>query len=195
MGDYNAVYEAGQSVIELLKKEMTPMPISNPEAIGLCAPQEPEDYQLTLWIYSIEEYNSTGVNAGFIIDPHNEQQERYAPMMLRCHALLSAHSKAPITTRLTDEYRVIGRALQIIRDNPSIPTNSLVGSLAGESSPILLTYTKLNYDELSKIWNSANKIIKPSFALQISQVPIESTRTRAVTTRVTSTRMELRDKK
>ncbi|WP_018212977.1 DUF4255 domain-containing protein [Desulfitobacterium hafniense] len=195
MGDYNAIYEAGQSVVELLKKEMTPMPINNPEAIGLGTPQEPEDYQLTLWIYTIEEYNNSGIHAGFIVDPHNDQQERFAPLQLRCHALLSAHSKAPVSTRLTDEYRIIGRALQVIRDHPSIPAHSLVGSLAGEGAAILLSYAKLNYDELSKIWNSANKIIKPSFALHITQVPIESNRVRPVGARVTSTRMELRDKK
>lgn len=195
MGDYNAIYEAGQSLVELLRQEMTPLPISSPEAIGLCTPQEPEDFQLTVWIYNIEEHNDSGLNAGFIADPNNMQQERYAPLQLRCHALLSAHSKAPLTTRLTDEYRIIGRALQIVRDNPSIPAGNLVGSLANGGTAVQLQYAKLNNDELGKIWNNANKSIKPSFGLYLSPVTIESNRIRPVGTRVISTRVDLQEKK
>lgn len=195
MGDYNAISEAGQSLVELLKQEMTPLPISSPEAIGFCTPQEPEDFQLTVWIYNVEEHNDSGLNAGYITDPSNMQQERYVPLQLRCHVLLSAHSKAPISTRLTDEYRIIGRALQVVRDNPSIPAEKLVGSLANGGTAIQLQYTKLNNDELSKIWNSANKIIKPSFGLYISPVTIESNRIRLVGTRVISSRIDLKKKK
>lgn len=195
MGDYNAIYEAGQSLVELFKREMTPMPVSSLEGIGLCTPHEPEDYQLTVWIYNIEEHNDTSINSGFAIDSANSNQERYVPMQLRCHALLSAHSKAPTQTRLTDEYRIIGRALQIVRDNPIIPADKLTGSLANDGTAIQLQYIKLNNDELSKIWNSANKTIKPSFGLHISSVTIASNRIRPVGTRVSSASVEIRQKK
>jgi len=195
LGDYNAIYEAGQSLVELFKREMTPMPVSSLEGIGLCTPHEPEDYQLTVWIYNIEEHNDTSINSGFAIDSANSNQERYVPMQLRCHALLSAHSKAPTQTRLTDEYRIIGRALQIVRDNPIIPADKLTGSLANDGTAIQLQYIKLNNDELSKIWNSANKTIKPSFGLHISSVTIASNRIRPVGTRVSSASVEIRQKK
>lgn len=195
MGDSNAIYEAGQSLVELFKREMTPQPVSSPEAIGLCLPQEPEDYQLTVWIYNIEEFNDTGVNSGYIQSPLNQQIERYVPMHLRCHGLVSAHSKAPVQTRLSDEYRIIGRALQIVRDNPSIPADRLTGSLANDAAPVLLQYTRLNTEELSKIWNSANKIIRPSFGVQLSSVTIESNRIRPAGTRVGSADIKLVQRK
>jgi hypothetical protein len=195
MADYNAIYEAGQSLVELFKREMTPQPISNPEAIGLCTPHEPEDFQLTIWIYNIEEYNDTGINSGYVPDPVNSQLERYVPLQIRCHALISAHSKAPMQTRLADEYRIIGRALQIVRDNPSIPADRLIGSLMNSGVPIQLQYLKLNNDELSKIWNSANKIIKPSFAVHISSVSIDSNRTRPIGSRVSGASIDIVQKK
>lgn len=195
MGDYNAIYEAGQSLVELFKKEMTPLPISSPEGIGLCTPHEPEDFQLTVWIYNIEEFNDTGINSGYIADPSNLQQERYAPMQLRCHTLVSAHSKAPMQTRLTDEYRIIGRALQIVRDTPVIPADRLTGSLANQGGAIQLQYIKLSNDEMGKIWNNANKLIKPSFGLYISSVYMESNRIRPVGTRVSSADVGLVQKK
>ncbi|MGI6119642.1 MAG: DUF4255 domain-containing protein [Desulfosporosinus sp.] len=195
MGDYNAIYEAGQSLVELFRQEMTPLPISTPEGIGLCIPHEPGDFQLTVWIYNIEEHNDTGVNSGFITDPINPLQERYASMQLRCHALISAHSKAPIQTRLTDEYKIIGRALQVIWDNPIIPVNKLTGSLANGGTPLQLQYLKLSSDDLSKIWNSANKTIKPSFAIHIASLIIDSNRIRPVGTRVSSARADFTEKK
>ena len=195
MGDYNAIYEAGQSLVELFRREITPLPISNPEGIGLCLPHEPGDFQLTVWIYNIEEYNDTGISSGFIADPVNPQLERYAPLQLRCHALISAHSKAPIQTRLTDEYRIIGRALQIIWDNPIIPVGKLTGSLANGGTTLQLQYLKLNNDDLNKIWNSANKVIKPSFGIHVSSLSIDSNRTRDVATRVSSASVGLRQKK
>jgi len=195
MGAYNAIYEAGQSLVELFRREMTPLPISSPEYIGLCTPHEPEDFQLTVWIYNIEEHNDTGVNSGFAVDPLNMSQERYAPMQLRCHTLISAHSKAPIQTRLTDEYKIIGRALQIVRDNPIISPDKLTGSLANSAAGIQLQYIKLNNDELSKVWNNANKAIKPSFAVYISSITIESERIRPITSRVSSAKIGLVQKK
>lgn len=195
MGDSNAIYEAGQSLVELFRKEITPLPISSPEGIGLCIPQEPEDFQLTVWIYYIEEYNDTGINSGYLPDPDNPLQERYASLPLRCHALVSAHSKAPAQTRLTDEYRIIGRALQIVWDNPVIPAEKLTGSLANAGTPLQLQYVKLSNDDLSKIWNNANKTVKPSFGLTISSLTIESNRTRPVGTRVSSANVLLKQTK
>ncbi len=195
MGDYNAIYEAGQSLVELFKREITPLPISTPERVGLCIPHEPGDFQLTVWIYNIEEHNDTGINSGFIIDPINPQLERYASMQLRCHALISAHSKAPIQTRLADEYKIIGRALQVIWDTPIIPVNRLEGSLANGGIPLQVQYLKLSNDDLSKIWNSANKTIKPSFAIQINSLVIDSNRIRPVGTRVSSASVDLVQKK
>lgn len=195
LGDYNVIYEAGQSVVELFKRDMTPLPISSPEAIGLCTPHEPEDFQLTVWIYNIEEYNDTGVNSGYVADPANPDLERYVPMQLRLHALISSHSKAPMQTRLSDEYRILGRALQIVRDNPAIPPEKLTGSLANGGSPLQLQHLKLNNDELNKIWNSSNKTIKPSFGIYISAVTMESSRTRPVGTRVSHATIELKQKK
>ena len=186
MGDSNAVFEAGQSLVELFKRNMTPQPIVSEEAIGLCSPHDPEDYQLTVWIYNIESVNETGVNQGFLPDTANDGIERYAPMQLRLHALVSAHSKAPAQRRLTDEYRIIGRAIQIVHDTPALSAEQLSGSLAVGGTSVQLQHVNLNSDELTKIWNNSGKMIKPSFGVQISAVTILSNRTRTTAKRVSS---------
>ena len=79
-----------------------------------------------------------------------------------------------------------GRAMQVVRDVPSIPPEHLVGSLAEQTEPVLLEIIKLNGEELSRVWNNSSKTIRPSFAVDISQVFMQSNRVRSAAPRITS---------
>ena len=48
MADYTALVEAGSSLVELLRDNLTPEPISNRELIALCSPHESENIKQTL---------------------------------------------------------------------------------------------------------------------------------------------------
>ena len=187
MGNSNSIAEAGLSLVNMLKKNLTPEPIASPESIGLCMPQEPEDFQLTAWIYNFEEQKGGG---GFRPDPADPTIERYAPMQIKLYILITAHSKAPPQTRSADEYRIIGRAMQIIRDIPVIETEYLEGSLASEEASLNVEMLKLSSDDLTKIWNNPSKPVKMSFALSVL-VTLESERTRPVGVRVNEARIEI----
>ncbi|MGN1341301.1 MAG: DUF4255 domain-containing protein [Oscillospiraceae bacterium] len=186
MTDYTAIYETAESIAELLRSEMSPEPVAKKEQIGICEPQSPEDYQLTVWIYNIEEQKDSGPMTGYIPDPENPLIERFAPIRLRLQMLISAHSKAPAIQKYADEYRMIGRALQILRDNPSIPQEFLQGSLADQTEPVTIEITKLTNEELTRIWNNTQKTVRPSFGITLSQVMMKSNRTKAIGTRVAS---------
>lgn len=186
MSEYTAIYEAGESLVDLLRKKMTPEPIAKAEHIGLCEPQEPEDYQLTVWLYGIEECKDTGTRTGYVPDPTNPFMERFAPLQLKLHLLVSAHSKASAMQKYTDRYRIIGSAIQTIKDNPHIPRESLQGSLKDQNETVLMEIVNLNAEELSRIWNNSNKTIVQSFGVDITQVFIKSNRTREIAPRVTS---------
>lgn len=184
MADYTAIYEAGESIVNMLRNIMVPEPIAKKEHIGLCEPQSPEDFQLTVWIYNIEMVKDTGTRTGFQPDPENPALERFSPMQLRLQMLISAHSKAPAIQRFADEYRIIGRALQALRDVASIPQEYLVGSLADVTEPVLIEIKKLESEELTRIWNNSTKTMKPSFGITVSQVFVRSERTREAAPRV-----------
>lgn len=192
MSEYTAIYEAGESIAELLRREMCPEPVAKPEHIGLGEPQNPEDFQLTLWLYNIEEQKDSGVRTGYVPDELNPNIERFAPMQLKIFLLVSAHSKAPAVQRSADEYRLIGRAMQIIRDNPFIPRTLLKGSLAEQREPVLMEITKLSGEELSRVWNNSTKTIKPSFGVTVSQLLIKSERVRETAARVVTAQFDTR---
>jgi hypothetical protein len=194
MSDSNVIYEAGQTLVELLRHGMTPEPIAVPETIGLCVPHEPEDFQMTVWIYNIETVNETGIHQGFSPDTQNSGIERYAPMQLRLSALITAHSKAPAQKRLSDEYRIIGCAIQLVHDTPEVSKDLLVGSLSDSETSIKLQYQNLNSEDMNKIWNNSGKVLKPSFGVQISSLTISSNRVRPIGRRVSSASITLKEK-
>lgn len=186
MTDYTAIFEAAESIAELLRSEMSPEPVAKKDQIGVCEPQSPEDYQLTVWIYNIEEQKDSGPMTGYVSDPENPLIERFAPMRLRLQILISAHSKAPAIQKYADEYRIIGRALQLLRDNPSIPQEYLQGTLADQTEPVTIEITKLSNEELTRIWNNTQKTIRPSFGVTLSQIMVRSNRVREIGVRVAS---------
>ena len=194
MTDYTAIYETAESLAALFRRDMTPEPIAKAEQIGLCEPQEPEDNQLTIWIYNVEEIKETGPRAGYMPDPVDPSLERYAPLQIKLHVLVSAHSKAAAMQKYADRYRIIGRAMQLVRDNPSIPRECLHDTLAEQNEPVTLELQKLNVEELSRIWNNSNKTMVPSFGLTISQVFIKSNRVRPAASRVTTAEFDTRQK-
>lgn len=191
MAEYTAVYEAAAAVVELLRREMTPEPISKPELIGLCPPFEPEDFQLTVHLYHLEEENHRREPA-YGYRQEGLESQRYAPLPLNLHLIITAHSKAVVMTRAADEQRLLGRAMQVIRDHPDL-TPYLSGSIAGAQEPVRLTLEKaLTAEQLMRVWSGANKPYKLSFGCVVNTVFIDSERTRAVA-RVRSVRISTED--
>ena len=193
MGNSNVIAEVGLSIVNVLKKHMTPEPIASPESIGLCMPQDPEDFQITVWIYNIEEQKSGASSTGFRLDPVDPSIERFSPMQLKLFMLVTAHSKAPSQVRAADEYRIMGRALQTMRDMPVIEQEYLEGSLAGDDMALNTEMFKLSTEELTKIWNNASKPVKLSFGISVT-VPLESERIRPAGVRINEAHINIKQK-
>jgi restriction endonuclease len=191
MAEYTAITEAGTALIELLRDNLTPEPIGNRELINLCSPHESENNQLTAYLYQIEE-DTQGVTAGYFSVDSETERMRGAQYIL--HFLLTPHSKAPQQTREADQYRILGAAVQALRDNPVIPQRFLTGSLAAENAQVHIQIEKMNMEQLLKIWNNTNKEYKASVALTLTGVTIDSKRVRRVS-RVTEVVIGTREKK
>ncbi|MDR0857919.1 MAG: DUF4255 domain-containing protein [Oscillospiraceae bacterium] len=177
MGDYTAFVEAGESLVKLFRAFMTPEPVSNPEQIGLCSPHSPENNQLTVSLFHVEE-DMTNTQGGYYQASRDVQRMR--PTYFGLRFLVTAHSKAPEQMREADSYRIIGAATQTVLDNPSLPPELLVGSLAESGAQPRLMIERLNYEQLMKIWNNTSVAYKLSIVCKIEGVAIVSKRERRV---------------
>ncbi len=181
MADYTALTEAGTALAEMLRDHLTPEPLGNRELINLCSPHESENNQLTLYLYHIEEDTQNVASGYYSVD---STTERLQPARYILHFLMTPHSKAPVQMREADQYRILGAALQVVRDNPLIPQRYLSGSLASEHARLHVFIEKMPMDQLLKIWNNTSKEYKLSVVVTVTGVSIDSTHIRH-TSRVT----------
>ncbi len=178
MADYTALTEAGTALVDLLRDNLTPEPLGNRELIGLCSPHESENNQLTLYLYHIEE-DTQGQPAGyFSVD---SRTERIRPARYILHFLMTPHSKAPAQMKEADQYRIMGAAIQTLRDYPVIPQRFLSGSLAAENAELHISVDRMSMEQLLKIWNNTSKDYKLSTVVTVTGVNIDSRRERSVT--------------
>lgn len=190
MADYTALVEAGSALVELLREELTPEPIGNRELIALCSPHESENNQLTLYLYQVEE-DTQGVPMGYYEVSRDVQRVRPSRYTLRF--LVTAHSKAPVQLRQADQYRMVGAAMQALKDHPVIDRKYLSGSLAEQNAVINVVLEKTSMDQLLKIWNNNSNAYKLSFVVALSNVEIDSRRERRFS-RVTDVAIETEQK-
>ena len=181
MAEYTALTEAGIALVELLRENLTPEPLGNRELINLCSPHESENNQLTLFLYHIEEDSQNMSSGYFSVD---STTERMRPARYILHFLMTPHSKAPAQMKEADQYRIMGAALQTLRDNPVIPQRHLTGSLAAENAQLHIFLDKMSMEQLLKIWNNTTKDYKLSTVVTVTGVTVDSKRTRR-TPRVT----------
>ena len=190
MADYTALVEAGNGLVELLRDNLTPEPIANREVIALCSPHEPENNQLTVYLYQVEE-DTQGVQSGYYQVDRNTQRKRPSRYILRF--LVTAHSKAPAQLKEADQYRMIGAALQVLKDHPVIDAGYLSGSLAEQGAVINVVLEKTSQDQLLKIWNNTSTQYKLSFVVLLSGIEIESRMERKIS-RVTDVEIHTNQK-
>ncbi len=180
MGEYTAIHEAAKGVVELLQSKMTPAPISKPELIGLGAPFDASDFQLTVYLYQISNQPHRQ-NSPYGFQQEGKNTQRMAPLPVVLSLLITAHSKAPIQTRAADEYRILGRAIQVLRDNPMLTGDMLSGSLSSIEEPLHLTLdTEISIDQYNKLWSGTSKPYKLSVICQVDTVSIDSQRVKTV---------------
>lgn len=177
MADYTAVFEASDALVELLRDCLTPEPIANRDVISLCSPHESENNQLTVYLYHVEE-ETQGTPVGYYQYDQNTQKLR--PTRYQLRFFITAHSKAPMQLREADKHRMIGAALQALRDHPVIDAKYLTGSLAEQGSNIHVVIEKTNQDQLLKIWNNTASPYKLSFVVLLTGIEIDSKRSRRV---------------
>jgi len=177
MADYTALVEAGEALAELLRHELTPEPINDRELISIASPFEAENNQLTLYLFQIDEDLQSGYS-GYIQESANVQ--RMQPAQFQLSYLVTAHSKAPVHMKESDQQRIIGKVVQVVKDYPAIPLQFLRGSMAGSGVTLNLSLERPNFEQMLKIWNNTQIPYKLSVVVKIAGVSIESGRTRYV---------------
>lgn len=183
MGDSGAIADVGVTLVELLEDSIDRLSRGD---VALASPglhgESGNDWRLTLYLYDVSE--NTHLSAGE--RPEGDPTEATTPerpIFLDLQYLLTAHPATGGTdgTQKTEEqHELLGRAIQVFRDNAILQGSELRGSLAGEDE-IRISIDQESLDAVVNIWNTFSDVsYRPSVAYLVSPVAVESERERPV---------------
>lgn len=177
MGKHTMILEVGNALVTLLRENLTPDIIQNPDAIGLCSPDEKGDIVLGLHLYDIRENEEIRIN-----DMHNLDigRQRNPSAYLTLSYMITAYSTADVKFRAGEDHKILGKVAQVFHDNPVLSASTLKPvERAGEMS-LRIRMINLEMEEKQRLWNFPNNSYRVSLFYRISPVEVESARIRSV---------------
>ncbi|MBO9606505.1 MAG: DUF4255 domain-containing protein [Paenibacillaceae bacterium] len=173
MGDFTVIADVGASIVKLLREQMTPEPISQPELIGMASPADKGDLFLSLYLYNIRD---NGENRQTRMIARGTNAIQHPPMAVDLYYWLTAYSTAELSSRALDEHRILGRAMQVLYDHSVLRGSSVVGTLADQNEEVRIVLDTLNGDQLTRMWNFSDVPYQLSVGYVVGPVNIDSTR-------------------
>ena len=173
MGSYTIISDIGNLIIGLLRDNMVPDIIVNGDAIGLCSPAEKENMSLGLYLYDIRESSEVRING---MQSAGLSRQKFPPMYLDLYYMLTAYSMSDSKFRASEEQRILGKALQLLKDHPSISLDPLSFDISMTGDIARIEMLSIEPDAKMKIWNNPNSGYRLSIFYKVSPVPVESTR-------------------
>lgn len=174
VGKYTILAEVSRHLVEVLTNGLVPEILTDKNEIGLCCPDERGDLVVGVCLYDIQEnenYRITGmVN-------HNLQEQAYPPVFLSLYYRITVWSSGDIQYRAEEEYRILGRIIQLLRDENLWAAENF----GNDNVPdIRVEYLETGLEEKMKTWNSSSLPYRTSLFYRIGPVSLDSARTRAV---------------
>ena len=174
MADFSVVADVSAALIKLLRTQMCPVPVSAPESIRLAAPGEKNsDFQLGLYLYDmreLSEYRSGAVQRGA------DNIRRRPPKPLTLNYVLFLNSKAQIAAGAEAEQRILGRALQVLTDYPTVDVNEAHPYSQELEESASVTILSMTFEEKTKIWSALSTPYQLGVYFSVSPLLLSSRR-------------------
>ncbi|CAN7737565.1 DUF4255 domain-containing protein [Paenibacillus sp. LjRoot153] len=183
IGNYSVIADVSASLVKLLRENMTPDPIPQPEMIGLASPVDKGDFYLSLYLYNVRE---SGNNRQTHMIARGTNEIQFPPMVVDLSYLLTVQSPAELSSRALDEHRILGRAMQVFYDHSILRGSMTVGTLAEQDEEVRIVMEPFKGESLMNMWNFSDTPYRLSVAYTVGPVHIDSTRIKT-TKRVSET--------
>lgn len=174
MAGYTAIADVGNAIVELLREHMVPEVILNPEAIGLCNPEDKSDLLLGLHLYDVrpsEVYRNSGRR------PAGISQQKYPSTYWTLNYMITAYSNGEVRVKAAEEQKILGRAMQVLADYSRLDPETLKPVEQNNGDLIQLEFLSMPPDDKMKLWNVPNKAYRLSFYLSAGPVELGSAKT------------------
>lgn len=170
-----AIADVGNALVQLLKIQMVPESLQNPDHIGLCSPVERGDFEIGIHLYDIRENKEVRSHDMVTVDT---LRQKFPPVYLSLYYMVTAYSNGDIKYRSEEEQRLLGRIVQVLRDSAVFGEGVL--NQDGRDPEPVIEMLSLPLEEKMRIWSTPNTAYKTSLFYRVGPVAVESTRSREV---------------
>lgn len=171
MAKYTIISDVGKGLLALLKDKLVPDTVDKGESIGICDPKDRGDYIVGIHPYDIRE-DTSGKNVESISLPDGSTQD--PPAMLELYYVISVNSKAEIGDRALDEAKIIGKIIQVLKDNSIIPSIYMPSNMGTAVEKVPISMLPLSMEEKVKVWTMFGESYKLSAFYVVGPVAIDS---------------------
>lgn len=172
MAKYTIISDIGKGILELLRDKLVPEPVDSAEKIGICDPKERGGYIVGIHPYDIREDLSGAAKDGAKVLPDGSQQD--PPAMIELYYVISVSSKAEAESKALDEAKIIGKIIQVIKDNPVIPPRYMPSNMGMPVENVPISMLPLNMEEKVKVWTMFGESYKLSVFYVVGPIALDS---------------------
>jgi len=171
VADFPVIADVSLALQRLLNDALTPLGASA-RLHDLGTPVANNPPVLTIFLYEVCEDTASRnrPDRKRIIGPNAVEYQR-APMALMLKYLITPWSGDAAT-----DHRLLGRAMQVMYDNPLLADQQLLGSLAATPDVLKITITQLTMEERTRVWYAVQRTYRLSSAYEVRVVNLDSTR-------------------
>ena len=171
MAKYTIISDIGKGMIELLRDKLVPDPVDKAESIGICDPKERGGYIVGVHPYDIKEDTS---GRGVENNPLPDGSVQDPPAMVELYYVISVSSKAELEVKALDEAKIIGKIIQVFKDNATIPGRYLPNNMGMPLENVPISMLPISMEEKVKIWTMFGESYKLSVFYVVGPVAIDS---------------------
>lgn len=171
MAKYTIISDIGKGILELLRDKLVPEPVDSAEKIGICDPKERGGYIVGIHPYDIREDLSGAAKDAKTL-PDGSQQD--PPAMIELYYVISVSSKAEAESKALDEAKIIGKIIQVIKDNPVIPSRYMPSNMGMPVENVPISMLPLNMEEKVKVWTMFGESYKLSVFYVVGPIALDS---------------------
>ena len=177
MANNMGIIDVDNALLEILRANLTPDVIQNPDAIGLCSPDEKGDLLLGLHLYDIRENEEIRLNDMQYLDA---VKQKYPSVYLTLCYMVTAYSTADVKFRAGEDHKILSRVLQAFHDNAVLKAATFEPVNKAEEMNLRVRLLNLNVEEKQRLWNFPNLPYRASLYYRVAPVEVESTRIKQV---------------
>lgn len=124
---------------------------------------------VSLWLYRVVRDDLTLNRPPVWISP---LETRPAPLPLRLHYLLAPMTAQNQPDAPETEQAILGKALQVLNDHPTLTGVDLRDDFTGTDSVITARFEPLTIDELARIWDALDTSYRTSVSFEVTVVDL-----------------------